>query len=79
MNGYDNNNNNNNNKALYQGTTDNSHIGHCTDSAESADVKVSNINMGNNITCTINCDYRTAVKLYTLETWWNSGNCKYRA
>ena len=69
-----NNNNNNNNNTLYQGTTDNQ-----ADSAVSTDVKVSDINMGNSITRTINCDYRTAVKLYTLETWWNSGNCKYRA
>jgi hypothetical protein len=29
--------------------------------------------MGNNITCSINCNYRTAAKLYTLETWFVSG------
>jgi len=26
-------------------------------------------NIGNNITCTIRCNYRTAAVLYTLETW----------
>jgi len=76
MNGY---NNNNNNKAQYEGTTDNSHIGYCTDTAGSTDVKVPNIKMGNNITFTINCNYRTAATQYTLQMWFDSGNCKYRA
>ena len=48
----------------------NSHIGHCTHTAESASVKVQNIfHVLNNITCSINCKYRTAATLYTLETW----------
>ena len=49
-------------------------IGHCTRTAESADVKVQNIFHGrNNITCSTNCKYRTAVTLHTLETWFVSG------
>ena len=32
-----------------------------------------------NITCSTNCKYRTAAILYTLETWFVSGNCKYPA
>jgi len=63
----------------HQGITENSHIGHCTDTAGSADVKVPNINVGNSITCTINRNYRTAATLNTLETWFDSGNCKYHA
>ena len=40
-----------------------------THTAESADVEVQNIfNMGGNITCTINCNYRIAATLYVLET-----------
>jgi hypothetical protein len=51
----------------------NSHIGHCTHNAESANVKVPNIIYGrNNITCSIDCKYITAAKLYTLETWFVS-------
>jgi hypothetical protein len=33
-------------KAQNQGTSDNSHIGHCTRTAESTDVKVQNIQHG---------------------------------
>jgi hypothetical protein len=29
--------------------------------------------MGNNITCSTNCKYRTAAKLYALETWFVPG------
>jgi hypothetical protein len=35
-----NNDNNNNNNEQSQGATENSHIGHCTHTAESTDVKV---------------------------------------
>jgi len=63
----------------HQGTTQNSHIGYCTDTAGSADVKVSNINVGNSITYTINRDCRTAATLCTLATWFDSGNCEYLA
>jgi hypothetical protein len=45
-----------------------SHIGHCTQTAGSADVKVQNIFHGrNNITCSADCKYRTAATLYTVE------------
>ena len=51
-------------------TADNSHIGHSTQTAGSADVKVQNILQGgNNITCSTDCKYRTAVTLYTVGTW----------
>jgi len=43
----------------------NSHIVHCTQTAENADVKVQNIFQGlNNITCSTDCKYRTAATLY---------------
>ena len=49
-------------------------LGHCTQTAGSANVKVQNIFHGrNNITCSTECKYRTAVTLYTLETWVLSG------
>ena len=52
----------------------NSHIVHCTQTAGSADVKVLNIFHGlNNITCSTDCKYRTAVTLYTVETCLVSG------
>ena len=37
--------------------------------------------MGNNITCSTNCKYRTAATLYTLEAWgfFQIYNCKYHA
>jgi hypothetical protein len=37
-------------------------------------VKVQNIFHGrNNITCSTECKYRTAIQLYTIETWFVSG------
>jgi hypothetical protein len=49
-------------------------VGHCTHTAESANVKVQNIFHGQNvITCSTNCKYRTNAKLYTLATWLVSG------
>ena len=52
-------------KARNKGTTENSHIGHCTHTTESANVKVQNMFHGrNNITCSTNCKYRTAATLY---------------
>ena len=52
----------------------NSHIGHCSHTAGSADVKVQNtFHRRNNITCSTNCKYRTAATLYTLATWFVSG------
>jgi len=52
-------------KGRHEGTADNSHIGHCTQTAGSADVKVQNTLHGpNNTTCSTHCQYRTAVTLY---------------
>ena len=52
----------------------NSHIGYCTHTAESANVKVQNIFHGqNNIAYGTDCKYRTAAMQYTLETWFVSG------
>jgi len=52
----------------------NSHVGHCTRTAESANVTVQNIfHARNNITRSTNCKYRTAATLYTLETWFVAG------
>ena len=52
----------------------NSHIVHCTQTAGSADAEVQNIfTVGNNITCSANCKYRTAATLYTVVTWFVSG------
>jgi len=52
----------------------NSHIVHCTQPAGSADVKVQDIFHGrNNITCSADCKYRTAVTVYTIETRFVSG------
>ena len=52
----------------------NSHIGHCTYTAGSADVKVQNIFHGrNSITCSTDCKYRTAATVCALVTWFVSG------
>ena len=57
-----------------QGTIEKSQTGHCTQTAESANVKAKNIFRGrNNVTCSKNCKYRTAATLFTLETWFVSG------
>jgi len=51
-------------KARDLGTTKNNSIGHWTQTAGSANVKVQNIFHGrNNITCSTNCKYRTAATL----------------
>ena len=61
-------------KARNRRTTDSSHIGHCTQTAGNADVKVQNTFHGrNNVTCSTDCKYRTAEILYTLETWLVAG------
>ena len=47
---------------------------HRTHTAGSADVKVQNIlHVRNNITCSTDCKYTTAVTLYNLEVWLFSG------
>jgi len=46
-----------------------SHIGHCTHTVDSGNVKIQNVFHGrNNITCSTNCKYGTDAKLCTLET-----------
>jgi hypothetical protein len=45
-----------------------------THTTECANVKVQNIiHGGNKITCNLNCKYRTAATLCTLNTWFVSG------
>jgi len=52
----------------------NSHVGHYTRTAVSADVKLQNILYGrNNFTYSTNCKHRTTATLYTKETWFISG------
>jgi hypothetical protein len=54
--------------------TKNSHIGHCTRTTGSTNVKVQNIfHRRTNITCSTNCKCRTAAKLNTLEAWFVTG------
>jgi hypothetical protein len=57
-------------KARNEGTTENSHIGHCTHTWESTNVKVkySRFNIGNSAICTMNSNYRIAATLYFPET-----------
>jgi hypothetical protein len=40
----------------------------------STDVKYRTLNMGNSITCAINCNYRIAATVCTVETWFVSGS-----
>jgi hypothetical protein len=56
-------------KAGHQGTADNSHVRHCTHISESNNVKYISFIMGNNITCTINCNHRTTATSCTIQTW----------
>jgi len=52
----------------------NSHIGRCTHPTGSTSVKAQTILHGrNNMTCSINCKYRTVAKLCTLAAWFFSG------
>jgi hypothetical protein len=54
-------------KARYQGSTEYSYIGHSTHTLrEVLILKYKTFNVGNSITCSINCNYRTAATLYTL-------------
>ena len=60
-------------KARIQGTTENSHIVHCTCTLESTNAKsMQKFSMGNNITCSANCNYRISATLCTVETWFVS-------
>ena len=52
----------------------NSHIVHCTHTAEGSNVKVQIKLYGHiYVTCRPNCKYKTAATLYILETWFVSG------
>ena len=55
-------------KAWNRGSTENSHLVHCTHTAESTDVKVKTFSMEIKITCTIHFNHRIAATLYTPET-----------
>jgi hypothetical protein len=56
-------------RAQNQGTTENSHTGHCTHTSESSDVKVRNVKRGEvALRAPLNCNYGMAATLYTLET-----------
>ena len=47
-------------KARNQGTTETSHVGHCTHNLESADVnEYKTLNVGSNITCSMQCNCNT--------------------
>jgi hypothetical protein len=64
--------NNNNNK--YQGTTENSYIGHSTHTAGSANVEApKEFNIADSAICIINSRRGIAVALHNLETWFVSG------
>jgi hypothetical protein len=72
----DDNNNNNKISGLHEikELQKNSHIGYCTQTSQSANVKVQNIsNMRNNISWSTNSEYGTAATLHTLETWFVLG------
>jgi len=57
-----------------KGLQKSSHIGHCTQTTDRANIIVQNIFNGqNNVTCSMNCKYITAATLYTIETWSVSG------
>ena len=64
------NNDNNNEKAANQGTTENSHIVHCTHTSNSTNMPDETFNMEGNIACVINCNYCRTTTLCTLETWF---------
>jgi hypothetical protein len=59
-------------KAHNRAATGNNHIGQCARTSDSAKLKDTKCIMENNITCTTNCNHRTAVTLYILETWFVS-------
>ena len=60
-------------KVGHQGTAESSHVSHCTHISESNSVKYKSCIIGNNITCTINCNHRTAATSCTIQTWCASG------
>jgi hypothetical protein len=56
-------------KALSQGTTKTAILGTARVLKKALNQNYNTLNMGYYITCNINCDYRIATTLYTLETW----------
>ena len=48
-------------------------FGYCAHALGSTNKKYRMFNMGNNITCTANCNYRIDVILYTILTWFVPG------
>ena len=61
-------------KPLSEETTENSHIGHCAHTSESANVKKYNsANTGTSNIGTINSNDRIADTLYSVGTWFVSG------
>ena len=58
--------------ARNQGNTEKKHIGHCTHSSESTDIKNKRFNTGI-VYNTMNSDYRIAATLYSLEAWFVVG------
>jgi hypothetical protein len=63
-------------KAQNEGSTENSHIGHCKLTLERTNVKYKIFNKAYKIISTINCNYRIATTLYTLKSWFISGVCQ---
>ena len=65
---------------MHQGTTENSHTGHCTPASVSSNIINEIFITVNNITCTAYCQRRTAATLYSLETcFFQLNNGKYLA
>ena len=60
-------------KARIQGAAENNLVRHFTRTWKVLVLKYETFNMGNNITCTTNCSYRTAGTVRTLEKWYVSG------
>ena len=60
-------------KTCSQGTTDNSHIGHCTHTSESTCIKYNRFNTETNDISTMNSNNRIAATLYSLGTQFVSG------
>jgi hypothetical protein len=46
---------------------------HCAHASGSTNKKYRMFNVGNNITCTTNCNYRIDIILYTILTWFVPG------
>jgi hypothetical protein len=62
-----------NGKADNQGNAKKAMFGYCAHASGSTNRKYGTFNMGNNITCTANSNYRIDVILYTISTWFVPG------